>query len=64
MVAYVDDTGAMSHDWLQPGVTMGGGKCLSVLEVHRYPREIHVQSFHLVADGGLVLRSQTIFEHD
>lgn len=72
MVGYAEDTGAMVHKWSIPGGTAGGavhggsasGRCLSVLEIQRYPREIHVQSFHLVAEGGVVLRTQTIFEHE
>ncbi|MGD9690467.1 MAG: hypothetical protein AB7K52_12075 [Phycisphaerales bacterium] len=64
MKTYVADTGAMAHEWSLPGAALAGGKCLSVLEVHRYPREIHAQSFHLIADSGLVLRTQTIVEHE
>ena len=29
----------------------------------RFRREVHAQTYHLIAQGGLVLRSQTIFEH-
>ncbi len=67
MVNYAEETGAMSHQWTQAGGGGNGaaaGRCLSVLEIQRYPREIHVQSFHLVAEGGIVLRTQTIFEHE
>jgi hypothetical protein len=39
------------------------GKCLSLLDIQRYPNEVHVQGYHLMAAGGLVLRSQTIFEY-
>jgi hypothetical protein len=35
---------------------------MSVLDVQRYNREIHVQSYHLRSDCSLVLRTQTIFQ--
>lgn len=40
-----------------------GRPCLSVLDIQHYAGEIHAQSYHLIAQDGLVLRSQTIFEH-
>ncbi|MFG0327495.1 MAG: hypothetical protein ACF8SC_09555 [Phycisphaerales bacterium JB037] len=40
-----------------------GGPCLSVLDLQRFAREIHAQSYHLIAREGLVLRTQSIFEH-
>lgn len=64
MKTYAADTGAMSYEWTAPAGGFFGGKCLSVLEVHRYPREVHAQSFHMLADSGLVLRTQTIVEHE
>ncbi|MCC6285282.1 MAG: hypothetical protein IT439_08285 [Phycisphaerales bacterium] len=39
-----------------------GGPCLSVLDVQTYNREIHAQGYHLQALGGVVIRTQTIFE--
>jgi hypothetical protein len=38
------------------------GPCLSMLDIQRYNGEVHVQSYHLLAHPGLVLRTQTIFE--
>jgi hypothetical protein len=35
---------------------------LSVLETQRFNREVHVQSYHLRSDCGLVLRTQSIFQ--
>jgi len=35
---------------------------MSLLDVQRYNREVHVQSYHLRAEGGLVLRTQSIFQ--
>ena len=38
------------------------GRCLSAIDLQKLGRELHVQSYHLVASGGLVIRSQSIFE--
>ena len=40
----------------------GAGKCLSLLDLQRYSKEMHAQAFHLQAQGGVVVRTQTIFE--
>lgn len=34
---------------------------LSVLDIQRYATEVHVQSYHLRGDCGMVLRTQSIF---
>lgn len=39
-----------------------GRRYLSMLETQRYRDEIHLQAYHLHAEGGLVLRSQSIFQ--
>ncbi len=39
------------------------GPCMSILDIQRFAKEIHVQSYHLVACEGLVLRTQSLFEH-
>jgi len=39
------------------------GPCMSVLAIQRMAKEIHVQSYHLIAREGLVLRTQSLFEH-
>ncbi len=39
-----------------------GSKSLSMIDIQRYKREIHVQSYHLMGSCGLILRSQSIFE--
>lgn len=49
---------ALVHQWDDAD----GGKCASILDVQRYRREVHAQSYHLLAQGGLVLRTQSIFE--
>ncbi len=58
MIDYARDTNAISFEWSD-----GDGKNLSVLDVQRLGKEVHAQSFHLVAAGGVVIRTQTIFEH-
>lgn len=39
------------------------GQCASILDTQRWRKEVHAQSYHLLAAGGIVIRSQTIFEH-
>jgi hypothetical protein len=48
---------AMIHRWRD-----AAGPCLSVLDIQRFSREVHVQAYHLQSLGGLVLRTQTLFE--
>jgi hypothetical protein len=50
-------TNALLHRWDDET-----GKCLSMVDIQQYHREIHAQAYHLIATGGLVLRTQTIFE--
>lgn len=38
------------------------GRNLSLLDIQAYRNEIHAQSYHLIARGGFVLRTQTLFE--
>lgn len=49
---------ALIHRWNDEA-----GPCLTVLALQALNREAHIQAYHLIANGGLVLRSQTIFEH-
>lgn len=53
------DQEALMHEWRDEG-----GRCLSLVDVQQYSKEIHAQAYHLLAQGGIVLRTQTIFEHD
>ena len=39
------------------------GPCLSLVDMQRFNKEIHAQCYHLIAQGGIVIRTQTIFEH-
>jgi hypothetical protein len=40
----------------------GANKGLSILDVQRYNDQLHVQSYHLNSEHGIVLRTQSIFE--
>ncbi len=51
------ENNALSHAW-----TDEAGRCLSVLDVQHMKQEVHIQAYHLLASGGLCVRSQTIFE--
>lgn len=59
MMDYAKETGALVHKWSD----LDGGKNVSMLDLQRLNKEVHAQSYHLMAHGGLVLRTQTIFEH-
>lgn len=58
MLAFVRETTALAHAWSDEG-----GRCLSVVDLQRYNQEVHAQAYHLIAAGGIVVRTQTIFEH-
>jgi hypothetical protein len=58
MKDFADETQAMTYEWQDPD---GTGN-LSVLDIQRFRKEVHAQSYHLLGGGGLVLRTQTIFE--
>ena len=45
------------HEWDDEA-----GTNLSLVDLQRYNRELHAQSYHLLAQGGVVIRTQTIFE--
>jgi hypothetical protein len=48
---------SLIYEW-----TDNTGRCLSAVDMQRYGRELHAQSYHLLATGGVVVRTQTIFE--
>lgn len=59
LVAFGHENEALMHEWTDED----GGRCASIVDTQRFRREVHAQTYHLIAQGGLVLRSQTIFEH-
>lgn len=48
---------SLVYEW-----TDATGRCLSAVDMQRHARELHAQSYHLIATGGVVVRTQTIFE--
>ncbi|MBL8764564.1 MAG: hypothetical protein JNM07_09885 [Phycisphaerae bacterium] len=60
MLDYARDVECVLHEWS----VADGGRCLSLLELANYASEVTIQGFHLQAAGGLVLRTQTVFQHD
>ena len=42
--------------------TTDAGENLSLIDVQVYHDQLHVQAYHLIAQGGFVLRSQSLFE--
>lgn len=59
MLAFAQETDSLKVAY---DSAVGNGKNLSVLHLVRLAREIHAEAYHLFAQGGLVLRTQTIFE--
>lgn len=58
MVDFARETGGLAHRW----ENAEGGVNLSVLDCQKYRAEFHIQSYHLIAGAGTVLRTQSIFE--
>lgn len=54
---YANDAEALSHRWDDEL-----GPNMSIVDVQRLNKEVHAQCYHLLADSGTVLRTQTIFE--
>ena len=59
LVEFAEEQNAASHLWEDEE----GGLCASIVDVQRFRREVHAQTYHLLAADGLVLRTQSIFEH-
>lgn len=57
LLAFGQESEALIHEWADEV-----GPCLSMLDTQRYSKEMHVQAYHLLANQGIVLRTQTIFE--
>lgn len=51
------ETEGLVHRWTD----IDGGRCLSMLDIQRYGREMNVQSYHLISAGGVVVRTQSLF---
>ena len=57
MLEYARESNALIH----VQVRADGRKEMSVLDIQRSRTEVHVQGYHLRADCGLVLRTQSLF---
>lgn len=58
LIDFAREEDAVAHLWEDAH----GAKSASILDIQRYKKEVHAQSYHLLSPGGLVIRSQTIFE--
>ena len=58
LLSFGRENDALIHTWEDED-----GRCASIVDIQRFRREVHAQSYHMLAQGGLVLRSQSIFEH-
>lgn len=59
MVDFAQETAALSHAW---SAEDSPHQNLSLIDVQKYKREFHMQSYHLLGASGTVLRTQSIFE--
>jgi len=58
MQDFARETGALCHEWKD----VDGATRLTALDMQKYKREFHIQSYHLMGGSGTVLRTQSIFE--
>jgi hypothetical protein len=58
MQDFAKESNALTYEW-----DTEFGRNLSIIDTQRYGKEIHCQAYHLQANGGVVLRTQTLFEH-
>ncbi|MEM1210282.1 MAG: hypothetical protein AAGI54_13540 [Planctomycetota bacterium] len=58
MQQFAEESGSL----IAEGEPVDGLPTLSVVDTQKYRREFHVQGYHLQGAGGLVLRTQTMFE--
>ncbi len=68
MLELAEEVDALLHTWTLPstGKDQAALRCLSMLELQRFDDEMHAQSTHMFpcfgSGGGLVLRTQTVFQ--
>lgn len=55
---FAQESEALSHEWKDAD----GLISLSMLDCQKFKREFHVQSYHMIGAGCMVLRTQSIFE--
>ncbi|MSQ90414.1 MAG: DUF2617 family protein [Phycisphaerales bacterium] len=59
MLSHARENDSLICDWADPKSNKPN---LSVLDLQRYRTEIHLQTWHLRSDCGLVLRTQSMFQ--
>jgi len=57
MLELAAESKALLHEWEDDA-----GRCLSLVDVQALHNQVHAQAYHLQASGGVVLRTQSIFE--
>jgi len=57
MTAHVAENESLVHAWEEEA-----GKGMSIIDLQRYANEVHAQAYHLIPSGGVVIRTQAIFE--
>lgn len=58
MMDFAEENDTMCHKWSDEM----GDNSLSVLDVQKFQKEFHFQSYHLISSCNMVLRTQSIFE--
>lgn len=58
LIEFGRENDALIHEWHDDD----GGRCASIIDVQRYRNEVHAQGYHLMSQGGLILRTQCLFE--
>ena len=59
MLDFAHEAEAMMHQWQGPEDTLPN---LSIVDLQRFRKEIHAQTYHLLGSAGFILRTQSIFE--
>lgn len=57
MIGVARKNNSLIHRWNDEA-----GACLSMIDIEQRPREVQVDAYHLIASGGFVLRTETIFQ--
>lgn len=58
MEEHANENESIAHRW-----TTEAGANMSIVDVQLMSKEVHIQAYHMIADGGFVLRTQSLFEH-
>lgn len=58
MTGHCRENGSLLHVWDEES-----GRGMSIVDIQKFASEVHVQAYHLLPAGGIVIRTQSIFEH-